>query len=76
MLTHSPLVIFQQSIALNVHLAVTLGAHVLLHVLGGAECLVTPETHVTLTNLRECCDSQCGMRKKQEGNVMFDRDMT
>ena len=53
MLTHSPLVIFQQSIALNVHLAVTLGAHVLLHVLGGAEGLVTPEAHVTLTNLRE-----------------------
>ena len=67
----SPLVVLQQSVALDVDLAVALGAHVLLTILGGSEGLVTPEAHVTLTNLGTiillCL---CGMRiLGQEGNV-------
>ena len=65
----SPLVVLQQSVALDVDLAVALGAHVLLHVLGGGEGLVTPEAHVTLTNLPIKMFCHCGLRKKQGGNV-------
>lgn len=60
----SPLVVLQQSIALDVDLAVALGPHVLLTVLGGSERLVTPETHVTLTNLGIMFVCHCGMRIK------------
>ena len=58
----SPLVVLQQSVALDVDLAVALGPHVLLTVLGCSECLVTPETHVTLTNLGKCLCviAECG----------------
>ena len=49
-----PLVVLQQRVALVQELAVAFVQHVSLHVLHGAEPLppvVTPETHVTLSNL-------------------------